>query len=68
MDNSSEKTYSVKELRLTVPNAYRSWTDKDDLELTQLYTSDKKIPELANKFQRKPGAIRSRLKKLGLLN
>ena len=58
------------------PRAYEKWTDEEDERLRQAWaeqetveeTTTGKIRALAEDFQRKPGAIRSRLKKLGLLD
>ncbi|MEN4006879.1 MAG: hypothetical protein PQ964_05960 [Methanobacteriaceae archaeon] len=43
------------------------WTEDEDNILKDEYIRGKRIDELASIFQRKPGAIRSRLQKLGLL-
>ena len=58
------------------PRAYEKWTDEEDERLRQAWeeqeggedTTTGRIRSLAEDFQRKPGAIRSRLKKLGLLD
>ena len=42
------------------------WTEADDLELRRLLCNGATMEELSVHFQRKPGAIVSRLKKLGL--
>ena len=57
----------MDEIRKTEPKAYQKWTQEDDEKLVETFTTGKKIPYLAILFERKPGAIRSRLKKLGLL-
>ena len=66
--NSSRipKTYSVKEIQKTYPRAYKPWDFAEDERLKQRYEQGVAIRDLASEFQRKPGAIRSRLKKLGL--
>jgi hypothetical protein len=56
-----------KEIREEYPNAYVRWTEEDDTKLKNAYEICKEIETLADTFQRKPGAIRSRLTKLGLL-
>jgi len=58
---------SFDEIRKEFPNAYRPWTPEDDSHLTNAYETCKEIETLANTFQRKPGAIQSRLVKLGLV-
>ncbi len=48
-------------------NAYAKWTDEDDRRLTQLFKEWKSISELMTIFNRNRGWIRSRLKKLWLM-
>ena len=60
-------TYSVFACRQEYPNAYTPWTEDDDLELTQMWCEGATTKELAAHFQRKPSAIRSRIKKLELV-
>ncbi|MFO8037865.1 MAG: hypothetical protein R6U67_00290 [Sodalinema sp.] len=62
----SAKTYSIKEIRKTYPRAYKTWDLAEDERLKHRYKQGIAIRDLASEFQRKPGAIRSRLKKLGL--
>ncbi|MDB9423430.1 Holliday junction resolvase-like protein [Microcystis aeruginosa CS-564/01] len=71
-DKSSEealpkKSYSIKDIQKTHPRAYEPWTKAEDERLRQRYKQGIVINDLAREFQRKPGGIRSRLKKLGLL-
>ena len=60
-------TYSVFACQQEYPNAYKPWTEKDDLELTQMWCEGATTKELAAHFQRKPSAITSRIKKLELV-
>jgi len=60
------KRYDVSALRESHSNAYAPWTEDDDLELRRRHQSGETVAALAAEFGRKPGAIRSRLKKLGL--
>ena len=46
--------------------AYEKWTREEERELVRRHGAGSKISELAEHFGRRPGAIRSRLKKLGL--
>lgn len=64
---SRSKTYTVEQLRHEYPKAYATWTQEEDDRLRNLYAQNKPIKELADIFQRKPSAIRSRLKKLDKL-
>lgn len=61
------KTYDIEQLRRDYPKAYVKWTQDEDDRLRNLYAQSKPIKELASIFQRKPSAIRSRLKKLDKL-
>lgn len=63
---TGEPRYSVYACRQEFPNAYAPWTDNDDAELLSLWGEGATVEELAEHFRRKPGAIHSRLKKLGL--
>jgi hypothetical protein len=46
---------------------YKKWTQEEDEKLVETFAKGKKVPYLAVLLGRKPGAISSRLKKLGLL-
>lgn len=63
---TGEPTYSVYACRQEYPNAYLPWTEEDDLELTRLWCEGMTVKALSAHFQRKPGAIRSRIEKLDL--
>ncbi len=60
-------TYSVKEIRKGLPNAYKKWDKEEDEKLTSAYLKNFEVKELAKDFGRGLGAIRSRLRKLGLI-
>ncbi len=64
---SAEPT-PLDKIRMKFPKAYVKWTPEDDEHLKTLYLSGKSVNELANHFERKQGAIRARLEKLGLIN
>ncbi len=59
-------TYSVYACRQEFPNAYNPWSEEDDWELTRMWCEGASVKELATHFQRKPGGIKSRIKKLEL--
>jgi len=61
------KAYDVEEIRQKYPKAYMRWTEDEDNTLRNSYLRGKSIDELASIFQRKPSAIRSRLKKIGFV-
>ena len=61
-----EPVYSVYACRQEFPNAFEPWSEDDDWTLTKMWCEGVTVKELADHFQRKPGAIRSRVKKLEL--
>ncbi len=61
------KSYDVGALRERHGNAYAPWTEDDDLKLRRRHQTGETVAAIATEFGRKPGAIRSRLKKLGLV-
>jgi hypothetical protein len=58
----------VEELRLTHPNAYRSWTWQEDERVTAALHEGLPAQLVAARHGRTTGAINSRWKKLGLLS
>ena len=58
----------LQEIRSLYPQAYTPWTEAQEQELKNLYTKDIQVSEMAKRLQRHPGGIRSRLKKLGLID
>ena len=59
-------TYSVYACQQEYPNAYTPWHKDDDAELSEMWNYGATIEELSVHFKRKPNAILSRIKKLGL--
>ncbi len=59
-------TYSVYACRQEFPNAYDPWSEEDDTVLTAMWREGATIEELSAHFHRKPGGIKSRIKKLEL--
>ena len=57
----------MSEIKNNFPNAYEPWKDEDDIKLKNLYGENKTVNEIAQVLARQPGAIRSRLNKLGLV-
>ena len=66
-DPEETKAYNVDEIRQKHPRAYEKWTEAEDLELTENYRKGLSVSQLAEKHQRKSGAVTSRLEKLGLV-
>src|SRR6185312_1556454 len=58
-------TASKKKISLK-GNEYSSWTSTQDYKLSIMYLDKKSIEEMSQEFGRTKGAIRSRIKKLGL--
>jgi DNA helicase IV len=56
----------LAEIRSKYPNAYKKWSYQDDLLLTKKFQQGATVIELCRFFQRQRGAIRFRLRKLGL--
>jgi len=61
------KAYSVEDIRKNYPNAYRSWDEDEDKNLTDHYLAGRPQKEIAQFLGRQKGAVRSRLVKLGLI-
>jgi hypothetical protein len=57
----------LSRLREKHPRAYEKWTKEEDARLRTEFAKGTAKAELAALFQRRPSAITSRLKKLGLL-
>jgi len=66
--DEESKAYSLEEIRRHHPRAYEKWTPEEDELLAREYGEGVSLSELAMKHQRKIGAIRSRLNKLGLIS
>lgn len=66
-ESNQRKAYSVKRIRTKHANAYRNWREEDDRILTDRYQSGETVQAIAEHLGRKPGAIRSRLRKKGLV-
>jgi superfamily I DNA/RNA helicase len=60
-----DKSWQIGEKRRIHANAYAPWTGEQDALLTRLFYGGALVRELAERFGRNDGAIRSRLKKLG---
>ncbi|MFF1561864.1 hypothetical protein [Streptomyces sp. NPDC058279] len=60
------RTYAVEEVRKQHGNAYQKWSHEDEELLVELHSAGHTITSLARHFARQPGAIRSRLAKLGV--
>lgn len=63
-DVTDEKDESFAKIRQRYPKAYEKWTRGDEESLVSKFYQGESISELATYFQRKEGAIRSRLIRL----
>jgi len=66
--HAESKAYSVKAVREKHKHAYKGWSVDEDKALQKMHRAGKKVKELAEYFGRTKGAIRSRLKKLELID
>lgn len=65
-DAVSEKTpwsERLTKMREEYPNAYRPWTEKEDVKLVKLFAAENGVKTLSKLLGRHPGSIRARLKK-----
>jgi len=66
-EKSRQENPSLEKIRQQYPRAYEKWVEEEDTYLKSKYSEGLNIQELAGILQRKPGAIRSRLLRLGLI-
>lgn len=66
-NSKDDKKYFVDEIRKKFKKAYMPWTEAEDNNLKDLFAKGKTVRKLAEIFERKRGAIRSRLRKIGLI-
>ncbi len=64
---SIKKKSKLEEIRAIHPKAYMPWSKEEDAELRERFLGGETGKTLADAFGRKPGAIRARLVKLGLI-
>jgi ATP-dependent DNA helicase PIF1 len=60
------RSYEVAAMRQTHGNAYAPWTQAEENDLKRRHDEGETVDAIAASLGRKPGAIRSRLKKLAL--
>jgi hypothetical protein len=60
------KAYDVAVIRQEYSQAYAPWSEEDDEYLRSRFLEGATVEELVSEFGRRPGGIRSRLRKLGL--
>lgn len=64
---TAAKSYDVASLRQSHGKAYAPWTEDEERDLRSRHQAGESVGAIAAQLGRKPGAIRSRLKKLALL-
>ncbi len=67
LNKAGLKKSKFDEVRAIYPKAYSSWKNEDDQKLKDLYIKGVTTKQMVIVFQRQPSAIRSRIRKLGLL-
>lgn len=60
--------YSVDDVRKNFAKAYMPWTVEEDDLLKKTFNKGKSVREMAKIFERKEGAIHSRLRKIGVID
>lgn len=63
----SRKLINLSRLREKYPRAYAPWKTDEEARLIELYRAGACIARIAEIHERQPGAVRSRLQKLGLI-
>jgi ATP-dependent DNA helicase PIF1 len=53
----------LEKMREQYPNAYKPWTESEDVKLVKLFASENGVKTLSKLMGRHPGSIRARLKK-----
>jgi hypothetical protein len=66
-DAAPSKSYDVAALRQSHGKAYAPWTEGEERDLRRRHQGGESVGAIAAELGRKPGAIRSRLKKLALI-
>lgn len=60
-------TYSVYACQQEYPNAFLPWSEQEDATLEKMWAEGADAETIATHFKRKPSAITTRLKRLGLV-
>jgi DNA-directed RNA polymerase specialized sigma24 family protein len=60
-------SHEVAAMRETHAKAYAPWTEAEESDLRRRHHQGETVAAIADRLGRKPGAIRSRLKKLALI-
>jgi hypothetical protein len=60
------RSLTFEATRIKYPNYLKPWKEEDDQELEKLWREGVSVNDIAVMFMRNPGAIKSRIEKLGL--
>jgi len=66
-EKSRQQDPSLEKIRQQYPRAYEKWVEEEDTYLKSNHSEGLNVQELSGILQRKPGAIRSRLVRFGLM-
>lgn len=61
--SGSSWSEKIDKMREDYPNAYKAWTENEDVKLVKLFAADNGVNTLSKLMGRHPGSIRARLKK-----
>lgn len=53
----------LEKMRQEYPNAYKPWTEQEDVKLVKLFGAENSVKQMSNLLGRHPGSIKARLKK-----
>ena len=67
LEKTEQQHPNLEKIRQQYPRAYEKWLDEEETYVKNKYAEGFSIEELAELLHRQPGAIRSRLLRLGLL-
>ncbi len=65
--NDRAKSVPFEHIRSVYPRGYEKWTQEEEQRVTALYAEGRGVREIAELLGRQPGAISSRLARLGLI-
>jgi hypothetical protein len=66
-ESPSDYEERMRKIKSRYPRAYERWDRTEDETLGTLHRGGRTVPQIAEKLQRQPSAIRSRLAKLNLV-
>jgi len=64
---NTSQTQRIEAAKRQYANAFEPWKKKDEADLAMMYSEGKTTEEMSMHFQRQPGAIKTRIEKLGLI-